>query len=173
MIQIEPDAPPLLVIRKKRHRPKVGDVFALQLVDGLYRFGRVFHTAVPIGGKDDCGHLILVYRYAAAGLDGCPARLLPDAILGPPMVTIPVVWSRGYFVHLQNRPIAPEEVPMPGPCFSNYGDSYFDADGNVVPLNPKLAGFWEFTSEWGIGTDLTAALAGRGFVHGNGTEAER
>ncbi len=159
MIQIEADAPPLLVMRKKRHRPKVGDVFAFQLADGLYRFGRVFHTAVPIGGKDDCGNLVVAYRYEAETIGECPPHLLPDDALGPPMVVSSRPWSLGYFAHLHCRPFEREEVPHPGPClFDYYADKCRGPDGSFVRKNPRLMGTWALTGYLAVGTELIAAV---------------
>jgi hypothetical protein len=159
MIHIEPDAPPLLVIRKKRHRPKVGDVFAFQLADGLYRFGRVFHTAVPVYGKGEDGSILVVaYRHEADKMEDYPSRLLPRDILGPPLILLPILWSRGFFAHLQNRPFEPEEVPQPGPCFRYWGETYRDPDGNPMACNPKLLGEWAGTSPFAFAEEIMAAI---------------
>lgn len=158
MIQIEGDAPPLLVIRKKRHRPKVGDVFAFQLADGLYRFGRVFHTDVPVYGKGEKGNILVVaYRHEAHSLEDYPPRLLPKDILGPPTLILPIMWSRGYFAHLESRPFEPEEVPSPGPCFVNYAE-YCDPDGNPMPCNPNLLGFWGGAGDFAFGDVMIGAV---------------
>ena len=158
MIRIEEGAPSLLVIRKKRHRPKVGDVFAFQLADGLYRFGRVFHTDVPVYGKGETGAILVVaYRYEARSIEECPPRLLPKDIIGPPTLLQPRVWSRGYFAHLENRPFEPGEVPIPGPCFLDY-DTYCDPDGNPMPCNPELLGDWMGTGEFSFGDDVIHAV---------------
>ncbi len=158
MILIEPDAPPLLVIRKKRHRPKVGDVFAFQLPDAIYRFGRVFHTDVPVFGKGESGNILVVaYRHETKSLQDYPARLLPKDILGPPTLILPIMWSRGYFAHLESRPFEPEEVPSPGPCFSYY-DTYRDPDGNPMPCNPNLLGFWAGYGDFAFGDEMIDAV---------------
>ena len=85
-------APPtnMRVARPSRKAQQPGDVFAVQLPDLTYRFGRVIRTDATWTLAQDAGPAILIYLYTTGSNDaGSPGRdeLRPGALLLPPIMT--------------------------------------------------------------------------------------
>jgi len=91
-----------------RRRPEAGDVFAVSMLGSRWVIGRVVCTDSEIGSFGPIGHLVYFYDLKVA----TPAEVrLPIAprLLVAPMVLDYVEWTHGYFLHVQESELLPEE----------------------------------------------------------------
>ena len=126
----------LRVLKPSRKKPAVGDIFAMQLPDETFLFGRVVSTEAQwtLAAGADPALLIYIYRVRSE------AKVLPErSVLGPenllvsPIMTNRLPWSRGYFEVIGNLPPVPGEL-LKQHCFlSASRGKYFDDSGNELP----------------------------------------
>jgi len=101
-------------LNPSRKRLRAGDVFAAQLIDGRYVFGRVIRTDARVGPITDM-NLVYVYR-ATSVHKQAPGGLSPRDLLVAPFIINRLPWSRGYFETVGNQPLKADEV-LPKHCF--------------------------------------------------------
>jgi hypothetical protein len=131
----------LSVLKKTRRAPEVGDIFLMQPPDGQFLFGRVLDTnADPLGVGGAV--LLYIYRVRAAAKTPVP-ELLRGQLLVAPMMTNKQPWTKGYFEHLENRPLSALDR-LPQHCFKDTRGWYFDEVGK------RLAGPTEPVGQWGL-----------------------
>ncbi len=145
----------LTVLKKTRRAPEVGDIFVTCPPDGKYRFGRVIDTnADPLG----VGGAVLIYLYQVAATAKTPVpALLRGQLLVPPIMTNKQPWTKGYFEHVENRPLSAMEV-LPQHCFKDTRGWYFDQEGKRLagPVGP--VGQWGLHSYRTIDDEISKAL---------------
>lgn len=132
----------LAVLKKTRRALEVGDIFAMRPPDGQFLFGRVIDVDANLlgfggrGGVEGAFALIYIYAVRAAAKMPVP-ELVREQMLIPPMITNRKPWTRGYFEHLENRPIGPIDR-LPQHCFVNSFGKNVDEMGRPVsvPVNP-------------------------------------
>ena len=87
----------LRVLKRTNKKPEAGDIFAMQIPDGRYLFGRVIEADLP---RDRAPMPLsnLVYIYDALSVSEKPAleRLNPSNLLIPPYFTNRKLWTLGY-----------------------------------------------------------------------------
>jgi hypothetical protein len=92
----------LIVMKKSRKKPNVGDVFAVQPEEGLYYFGKVIKTDVESkDGFINGSNLIFVYNYAS-DTKIPPNNLDEFKLLFPPCFIGKYLWSDGIFETIAN-----------------------------------------------------------------------
>ncbi len=126
-------------LKSSRRKPRPGDVFAMQLPDDRFLFGRVIDTEAQPGFGPATAVLIYVYSVRSETCE-LPDRsqLRPDRLLVSPMMTNRLPWSRGYFETIANVPLDSEDV-LDQHCFlSAVRGRYFDERGQEVsgPIEP-------------------------------------
>lgn len=125
----------LRVIKPSRKKPQSGDIFAMQLPDETYLFGRVIRTDAVSGFGPPTAVLIYIYR-VRSDVKAIPAReeLRPERLLVSPIMTNRLPWSRGYFETIAALPLDSQDV-LPRHCFSDAAvtGKYFDEYGNELP----------------------------------------
>ena len=131
----------LAVLKKTRRAPEAGDIFVMQPPDGQFLFGRVVDTnADPLG----VGGAVLIYVYRVRATAKTPVpELLRGQLLVPPMMTNKQPWTKGYFEHVENRPLSVMDR-LPQHCFKDSRGWYFDQVGT------RLAGPVEPVGQWGL-----------------------
>lgn len=123
----------LRVLKPSRKKPQAGDLFAMQLPDERFLFGRVVTTEARVGPMEGV-ILIYVYRPRFDSKD-VPERsaLSVERLLVSPMMTNRLPWSKGYFETVAHWPIDPGDV-LEQHCFFSPGMArYFDEWGNDLP----------------------------------------
>lgn len=145
----------LEVLKKSRRSPEVGDVFVMLPPDGAFLFGRVVDTnADPLG----VGGAVLIYVYRVRSDTKTPIpELLRQQMLVPPMMTNKQPWTRGYFEHVENRPIDPRER-LAQHCFVDTRGWYFDSTGRRLPGPTEPVGQWGLHSYRTIDDEISKAL---------------
>ena len=145
----------LAVLRKSRRAPEAGDVFAMQLPDRQFLFGRVISVdANPLG----VGGALLIYVYSARSPDKTRIpELSRDQLLIPPMMTNKQPWTRGYFELVEHRPLTSKDR-LPQHSFKDSRGRYFDEAGNRLlgPVEP--VGQWALQSFRTLDDEISNAL---------------
>jgi hypothetical protein len=149
------------ILKPSRKKPVVGDVFAIQLPDEKFLFGRLVSTEAQwaLGEGVKPALLIYIYRVRSA------TKVLPErSVLGPenllvsPIMTNRLPWSRGYFETIGNLPPEPGEL-LEQHCFlSSVRGEYFDDKGNELPGAVEPVGDWGLHSFRTIDDQISDAL---------------
>ncbi|OFI37026.1 hypothetical protein BIU82_11495 [Arthrobacter sp. SW1] len=151
----------LRVLKPSRKKPQPGDVFAFQLAEKPFLFGRVISTEVRWTVAQNALPAILIYIFRDQSLEKTVperVRLRPDRLLVSPMMTNRLPWSRGYFETLVNIPLAPEDV-LPQHCFlSAWRGQYFDDHGVELPGPIEPVGDYGLHSFRTIDDEISDAL---------------
>ncbi|GGS37988.1 immunity 26/phosphotriesterase HocA family protein [Actinokineospora fastidiosa] len=150
----------LRVLKKSRAAPKVGDVFVLSPLEGVYYYGRVVKLDAQWGAGSE-HPAIMVYVYALRSTDKrMPSRaeLSPPTLLIPPEIVNRLGWSRGYFETIGTLALHPEET-LDVHCFldpvtQRYVDEHFSPlDARTEPCG--LAGLGNYNT---VDEKVSAAL---------------
>lgn len=146
----------LAVLRRSRHKPQPGDIFALRPPDGLFLFGRVIaNDAKPVGDYDAI--LFYIYRVRSAEKRPIP-ELRPTDLLIPPQMTNLKPWTQGIFEHLENRPLTPDDC-LPNHAFRDVmGRAPKDEHGRPVPGPVEPWGIFMLGSHYTVDNEVSQAL---------------
>ncbi len=125
-------------------------------LDGPYLFGRVVDTdANPLG----VGGAVLIYIYRVRSAAKMPVPvLLRDQLLVAPMMTNRVPWTKGYFEHVESRPLFAGDR-LDQHCFKDdVRGGFRDERGNrlVAPVAP--VGDWGLQSYRTLDDEVSEAL---------------
>jgi len=102
------------VIRPSRKKPQRGDVFAIQLLDDRYLFGRVIEAELPLDRAPmPDAYLIYIYRERASTVTPPMDTLTPDRLLLPPIFINRLPWTKGYFALVTHCAIGPGDLLPP------------------------------------------------------------
>lgn len=94
-----------MLLRRSRHRPAVGDVFALSILGTRWVIGRVIRTDACFMGESP---LLYFYQHKARP-EQVRTPIAPELLIAP-VVTNRLGWVRGFYVHLFNAPLQPSEI---------------------------------------------------------------
>ena len=144
------------VLKKSRKKVKAGDVFAFQIREGEFMYGRVISLEAKIGGFEN---VILLYIYDArsAQKDSVPP-LDKLELLIPPLGTNRQPWLKGYFETVATGPLAQQDV-MPVHCFKDHlTGRFFDDLGNELPRMTEPCGEYALDSYRTIDDAVSTAL---------------
>jgi hypothetical protein len=145
----------LEVLKKSRRSQIAGDIFVMRPPDDQFLYGRVIDPAVQLGAMGPC---VLFYVYSARSAQRLPVpELLCTELLVPPMFTNRLPWSRGYFEHVETRPIRQRDV-LPQHCFRNVRGELLDERGGRVPGPVEPVGAWGLESYRTIDDEVSRAL---------------
>jgi hypothetical protein len=145
----------LQVLTKTRRDPEVGEIFVMRPPDAQYLYGRVIsRDANPLG----VGGAVLVYIYRVRSSDKTPVpELLRGQLLVPPMMTNKQPWTKGYFEHIENRPLAPVDR-LAQHCFKDSRGWFFDELRNRLSAAVDPVGQWGLHSFRTIDDEISKAL---------------
>ena len=144
------------VLTPSRRRINVGDIFAYQMPDERYRFGRVIRLDVTLGGFPGC-ILIYLYRPASDHIESPPV-LSRDALLIAPVGTNRKPWSKGYFQTIRNEPLQDDDI-LPRHCFwSGVDRKFYDEQGCPLARRLEPCGFYGVDSYRTIDDAVSDAL---------------
>lgn len=148
----------LRVLNPSRDEPRVGDVFAMQLPDDRYLFGRIISTEAMAGPAMGGAILIYVYRVRSVTKE-VPDRseLRPERLLVSPIMTNRQPWTRGYFEILTNLVLEDEDV-LDRHCFRRWDGRFFDESLNELPGPVEPVGDYGIHSFRTIDDEISDAL---------------
>ncbi len=125
------------VLSKSRKKPKVGDVFALQVREGEYFFGCVIKTDARIFMIENC---LLIYIYEATSPSKSTIPLLHrDQLLLPPLFTNYQSWFKGYFETVAQHSLREDDI-LPQHCFLHLNRKFYDEYGRELSQAVKPVG---------------------------------
>jgi len=153
----------LRILHPSRKAVHAGDVFAMQVPDGRFLFGRVISTEA-VWNNVGAGHpAILIYIYRHVSQDAAPVLpdrkvLSPGNLLVPPKFINRLPWSRGYFQTIASLPLAQGDV-LPVHCFySSVFRRYYGDGGRELPGRVEPCGTWALSSYRTVDDDVSRAL---------------
>ncbi|MBW8754268.1 MAG: immunity 26/phosphotriesterase HocA family protein [Sphingomonadales bacterium] len=137
----------LRVVRTSRKPLVVGDVFAMQLPNDMYLFGRVVlvEPSFPAAPGPCCN---LVYIYAYQSSDKVPDldHLSPDNLLIPPTWTNRLGWTHGVFETILNRPLGVGDM-LNQHCFERSINGHLlNERGEPLTKRVEPCGVWGLVS---------------------------
>ncbi|HYE62987.1 MAG TPA: Imm26 family immunity protein [Phycisphaerales bacterium] len=100
----------MMVIRRSRHQPEPGDLFALNMRGERWVIGRVINNNAV--GLAPGANLLYFYRMEVKDpLDptAITTPITPDLLI-PPTITNDRGWTTGFYLHLRNAPLQPQEL---------------------------------------------------------------
>jgi Immunity protein 26 len=137
----------LMVLVPSRRRVRAGDIFALRPSGRGYLFGRVIATDAAVGPIADV-NLIYIFDYETVK-PSPPKDLTPDRLLIPPVVINRLPWSRGYFQHLEQRPIT-ERERLPVHIFKSSHGRLYNEYGRRLDTLPTANRGGPVTGQYGL-----------------------
>lgn len=148
----------LQVLKPSRKKPQAGELFAMQLPDDRFLFGRVVTTEAMAGPSMGGAILIYVYRPRFDSKE-VPERsaLSAGELLVSPMMTNRLPWSKGYFETVAQWPIKAGDV-LEQHCFRRWDGRYFDEALNEVPGAVEPVGDYGLHSYRTIDDEVSDAL---------------
>lgn len=147
------------VIRRSRHKPAPGEVFAMQLPDEAYLFGRVIDVDLDSSRAPMPGcHLIYVYSHRSTTMEPVLEELRPDRLLIPPLFINTMPWTRGYFNTVAHQPLAADDL-LDQHCFWDLSLSRFvDEFERPLPQESHPCGDWGLHSYRTLDDAVSEAL---------------
>jgi hypothetical protein len=127
----------LRILKPSRRKLRDGDLFAMELPDNRYLFGRVINTEARIGPMQG---VILIYIYRPHFDSKTPpvsSELSRESLLVSPIMTNRLPWSRGYFETVDHWPLETRDV-LSQHCFLRSDGRYYDEDNHRLarPVEP-------------------------------------
>lgn len=152
------DSTNLRVLKPSRKKLRPGDIFAMQLPDDLYLFGRVVRVAMGSDAAPMPGaNLVYIYRDRSSLKEPTIGALTPDRLLFGPVFINRLGWSRGYFETVAHAdPIPGDELEQH--CFLDFTGKYFDIGWRELPGPIEPCGDWGLANYHYIDKQVSAAL---------------
>lgn len=146
----------LMILRRSRHHPAPGDVFVANAMGKRWIAGRVI--VVDSTFMSNNGILVYVYKREFASPADIKAPLKPDLLFAPVVINRGS-WTEGYFVHLFNAPLQPEDL-LPRHVFErSHSTSPTFLDEHRRPIDPPRPGEWCGRAAQGYGIDYDVSVA--------------
>lgn len=134
------------ILKPSRKKPAAGEIFALQLADEQYLFGRVIFSDLPADRAPMPGsYLIYIYDHVSPAKSPPLDQLRPDCLLLPPMFINRIPWTKGYFLTVGTQPLSAEDL-MAQHCFRRWTGEYKDEHGHPIPAPVEPCGDWALAS---------------------------
>jgi hypothetical protein len=134
------------VLKPSRKKPADGDIFALQLPDDQYLFGRVIYADLSLENAPMPGsHLIYVYDHVSREKRPALHRLKPDRLLLPPIFINRMPWTKGYFETVDTQPLSDGDL-LAQHCFRRWTGDYVDEQRHRLPAPVEPCGEWGLSS---------------------------
>lgn len=134
------------ILKPSRKKPASGDVFALQLPDERYLFGRVIFSDLPADKAPMPGsYLIYIYDHVSPTKSPALEQLRPDVLLLPPVFINRMPWTKGYFETVRSQPLSDEDL-LDQHCFRRWTGEYRDEQGRTIPAPVEPCGDWALSS---------------------------
>lgn len=147
------------VIKRSRTKRQAGDVFAVQLPDDRYIFGRVIgaelnHPRAPM----PLSYLIYVYDIQSQVKQPDVDALRPDRLLLPPVFINRMPWTKGYFENIAYQELS-RDLLLPQHCFWDAARArYVDERQNPLPREVPPCGDWGLASYRWLDDHISDAL---------------
>jgi hypothetical protein len=149
----------LRVLKRSRKKPLPGDVFAMQLPEQTFLFGRVVGAELePPRAPMPLSYLIYVYGERSQSMQPVLDELRPDRLLLPPVFINRMPWTKGYFQTVAHRALSGDDL-LSQHCFWDAARSrYVDEHQNVLPQEVQPCGVWGLSSYRWLDDQVSDAL---------------
>jgi hypothetical protein len=147
----------LKLLRRSYEQPEPGDIFAMQLPDDAYLFGRVIGAELQPAPMPHC---YLIYVYADRSPNKKPALelLRPDRLLIPPVFINRMPWTKGYFENVDHQDLRDVHL-LKQHCFWDAARArYLDLQQNPLPSEVQPCGDWALSSYRWLDDQVSDAL---------------
>ncbi|MFZ6870978.1 Imm26 family immunity protein [Undibacterium sp. Di27W] len=148
----------MLVLKRTRRQPKIGDIFAYQLgpVPDKFYFGRVIATDAELG---NCPDVILIYLYKTPSSEKTVIpELLTSDLLVPPIGTNKKPWTMGYFEFIENREIFSKDRLVSHCFYRPLNGRFYDEYANELPHSIEPVGIFGLSGLGAIDDEVSDAL---------------
>lgn len=126
----------MVVLKKSRKSPLVGDYFVYQLEgDSNFYWGRVIDTDAKIRAIKGAV-LIYLYQVGTKDISDIPNLNVKD-LLTPPIMTNEQAWKKGYFMVVAHSELESKDI-LDVHCFRGYMEKYYNEknDSLLGPVEP-------------------------------------
>ncbi len=146
------------VLHPSRKQVRVGDVFVVQMPDGLFTFGRVVDKDLSIGPMPN-NILIYFFKHRSVAKNVPDRRFLKaDQLLRGPIFINQLPWSRGYFETVGNVPLEKGDR-LEKDCFWDaIKQKYVDLGGKPIRNPVEPCGEYGLSSYRTVDDKLSKAL---------------
>lgn len=150
----------LLLQKKSRRKPKIGDIFALRVKEDLYFYGKVLKTEINNPHPLFQGwNLICVYDFSSQDIINTDlSKLSEHDLLLPPLVTNHKGWYDGYFLTIGNENITEDEMQIDYGFWDDLRKIYRNEEGTILDKKPNLVSRYALVSYGGIGRAIHRVL---------------
>jgi hypothetical protein len=134
------------VLKPSRKKPVSGDIFALQLPDDQYLFGRVIYADLPVEKAPMPGsYLIYIYDHVSRQKTPVVDQLRPDRLLLPPVFINLMPWTKDYFETVETQNLTDADLLVQH-CFRRWTGEYLNEQRHRIPAAVEPCGDWGLSS---------------------------
>lgn len=147
-------------LRKSRHKPAPGDIFAGNILGKRWVVGRVIRAGFAHGTTRNCV-LLYIYRSQPSDMQKIQTPILPDLLIPPMFMLSNMLWTRGMVTHIRTSQLQVNEV-LPRHVFRSMTvHKYVDEEGNPVspPFCDEIVGVDAYRG-WGSFDDEVSRALG-------------
>lgn len=147
------------VLKRSTRKPEAGDLFAMQLPDDTFIFGRVVGADLePPLAPMPLAYLIYVYNLRSPVKQPDLDALRPDRLLLPPVFINRMPWTKGYFEKVAHQELV-AHMRLPQHCFWDAARARFvDERQNPLPREVSPCGDWGLSSYRWLDDQVSDAL---------------
>ena len=149
----------LHVLKRSNKKPQSGDIFAMQIPDGRYLFGRVIESNLSGDlAPMPTSNLVYVYR-VFSDTKSVPLEELTTAnLLIPPKFVNRKLWTLGYAETVAHAPVHTEDR-LAQHSFLNIGVGYVDEFGRPLSSKIEPCGVWAMGNHRTLDDEISQALS--------------
>jgi len=151
----------MLVIKRKRSYPEIGDIFQVKPTEELTFYGIVVNNHIDNINGDDL--LVVMIFNADVDIKNCIQRgVRKEDLLIPPEIVGKEYWTRGYFYTVDKFE---STLDVKNYGFYDISDmKFYDEYENDIGEEPELLGVYGVATIFGIGMKLNQELIFRGIL---------
>ena len=139
-----------------KRRRKVGDYFVFSVRPNEFYWGRLMSLDMIIGGWKKAA-LVYLYDAHSPTIEIRPP-LSKLRLLVPPISPIARLWTKGYFLIVENEPLRPDDLFEQHCFYWNWPNVYCDGHGGKLRARIEPCGSYGLYSEMGIDGEISKSL---------------
>ncbi|MCC5619691.1 hypothetical protein LC605_32635 [Nostoc sp. CHAB 5836] len=150
----------LMVIKKTKYMPVVGDLFAGNVLGKQWIIGRVIKNGFSSATAKHC-HLIYIYKTNEIVNPFDVEFPIKINLLFPPFLMLSnMMWTKGYFIHIKNHPLLDGEFLLRHIFESSMIHKYVDECGDPTsePKSDDVVGRYSFQGWSSLDDKISNAL---------------
>lgn len=143
---------------KSRKKPRAGDLFVLQPIQGVFYYGKVIKTDLQSHDAFIRGmFLIFIYDYCSTQKE-IVRGLESNNLLIAPQIVNKQPWLKGYFETIGNVEVTVQENNMDLGFWDMLRERYVDINGNPLDVPPKIRSVYGLGSYGIVSKEVYKAL---------------